>query len=277
MYERATGRHRAPRRPTTPLTPLATAVGERVNQINPAGIVVAVSSGLLATGGIALPAQDDANAATRTGQVTAVPVTHDVLGYDDGLLASGAPFSAPDADDTMTFDRAAFTAVPKPPPPPIQAPAPATTARQVTTVSRSAPRATLPAKSSSTARKTVASTPVKGAVSSGVLSLAARYIGVPYVYGGSTPRGFDCSGYVQYVYRQVGIKLPRTADQQMRAGRRISRSQARPGDLVAFVSGGTAHHIGIYAGGNMMYDSPHTGASVSKRKIWSATVVFVRV
>jgi len=110
-----------------------------------------------------------------------------------------------------------------------------------------------------------------------VLSIAARYVGTPYRYGGTTPRGFDCSGYTRYVYAKLGISLPRTANMQMNATRRIKRSQARPGDLVFFVSSGRAYHVGIYAGGGMMYDSPRSGKSVSKRKIWDAAVVFGRV
>jgi cell wall-associated NlpC family hydrolase len=110
-----------------------------------------------------------------------------------------------------------------------------------------------------------------------VLAIAARYVGVPYRYGGTSPLGFDCSGYVQYVYRQVGVRLPRTADQQLRATRPIPRAQAQPGDLVAFVSGGVAYHIGIYAGGGMIYDAPHTGARVGERAIWTSAVVFTRV
>jgi cell wall-associated NlpC family hydrolase len=110
-----------------------------------------------------------------------------------------------------------------------------------------------------------------------VIAIAARYVGVPYVYGGSSPRGFDCSGYVQYVYRQLGVSLPRVADAQLRASRQISRSQAKPGDLVFFLSGGSAYHVAIYAGGGMMYDAPRTGKTVTKREIWSATVVFARV
>jgi cell wall-associated NlpC family hydrolase len=274
VYECAPGRHRAPQRATTPLTPLAVAVGERVNQINPAGLVVAVSSGLLATGGIPLPGAGAAQVATRTAHVAVAPGGHPAT-LGEGLLASGAAFAAPDADDTLTFDRAAFTAVPKPPPP-VRQQAPTATVARTATVSRSTQRTAQPTRSSTT-RTTAASTPVTGAVSSGILAIAARYVGIPYVYGGRTPRGFDCSGYVQYVYKLAGKNLPRTADEQMRAGRQISRSQAQDGDLVAFVSGGVAYHIGLYAGGNMMYDSPHTGASVSKRSIWTAAVVFVRV
>jgi cell wall-associated NlpC family hydrolase len=115
---------------------------------------------------------------------------------------------------------------------------------------------------------------VKG---SSVLAIAARYVGTPYRYGGTTPRGFDCSGYTRYVFAKLGISLPRTANQQMNATRRIKRSQARPGDLVFFVSSGRAYHMGIYAGNGMMYDSPRSGKSVSKRKIWDAAVVFGRV
>jgi cell wall-associated NlpC family hydrolase len=110
-----------------------------------------------------------------------------------------------------------------------------------------------------------------------VLSVAARYVGTPYVYGGTTPRGFDCSGYTRYVWAQLGVSLPRTANQQMNATRRVPRSQAKPGDLVFFVSGGRAYHVGLYAGSGMMYDSPRAGKKLSKRKIWDAAVVFGRV
>jgi cell wall-associated NlpC family hydrolase len=112
---------------------------------------------------------------------------------------------------------------------------------------------------------------------SAVLAVAVRYLGTPYLYGGSSPRGFDCSGYTGHVFRQLGIALPRTAHQQMRATRRISRSQARPGDLVFFVSAGRAYHVGIYAGGGKMYDAPRPGRTVGKRAIWDAAVVYGRV
>jgi cell wall-associated NlpC family hydrolase len=117
----------------------------------------------------------------------------------------------------------------------------------------------------------------RAARGSSVLAVAARYIGTRYVYGGTTPRGFDCSGFTGYVYRQLGVSLPRTANQQMLATHRVSRSQARPGDLVFFVSGHRAYHTGIYAGHGMMYDAPRTGKTIQKRAIWSASVVFGRV
>jgi len=83
-----------------------------------------------------------------------------------------------------------------------------------------------------------------------IINYAKSFIGVPYVYGGTSPRGFDCSGYVQYVFKHYGINLPRTADAQYYAGTRVSIQDARPGDIVAFASGGYINHTGIYLGGN---------------------------
>ncbi|NAZ87953.1 C40 family peptidase, partial [Kineococcus indalonis] len=99
----------------------------------------------------------------------------------------------------------------------------------------------------------------------------------PYVYGGTTPAGFDCSGYTSYVMRQVGVSLPRTANAQLGASQRISRAQAVPGDLVFFTDGGRAYHVGIFAGGNQMWDAPRAGKPVQLRSIWSSAVTFGRV
>jgi cell wall-associated NlpC family hydrolase len=112
---------------------------------------------------------------------------------------------------------------------------------------------------------------------SAVLAAAARYVGAAYRYGSASPRGFDCSGYTGYVYHLLGIFLPRTADQQMQATRRIPRSQARIGDLVFFVSAAQAYHVGIYAGHGQMYNASRPGRTVQKQAIWSADVVFGRV
>ena len=82
-----------------------------------------------------------------------------------------------------------------------------------------------------------------------VLDYAKKYIGVPYASGGSSPRGFDCSGYVKYVYGHFGIDLPRTAAEQYNMGQKVSSAEAKPGDFVVFKSGGYISHIGIYLGG----------------------------
>ncbi|MEU4193134.1 NlpC/P60 family protein [Kribbella sp. NPDC026611] len=108
-----------------------------------------------------------------------------------------------------------------------------------------------------------------------VLREAAKLKGTPYRYGGTTPRGFDCSGYTGYVYKYAGHKLPRTARQQYAATKHTSRKAAKPGDLVFFKSGGGGvYHVGIYAGGNMLWHSSHPGAPVKKAKIWTSSVAF---
>jgi cell wall-associated NlpC family hydrolase len=96
-------------------------------------------------------------------------------------------------------------------------------------------------------------------------SVALQYVGVPYVWGGESPSGFDCSGLVQYSYAQIGISIPRTTYTQWPATEPISQSQALPGDLVFFNG---LEHVGIYLGGGMMVDAPHTGAYVRVESIY---------
>ena len=90
-----------------------------------------------------------------------------------------------------------------------------------------------------------------------VIANAKQYLGVPYVWGGSTPSGFDCSGYVSYVYRSVGISLPRSSRDQQNVGTRIPLNQLQPGDLV--FRGSPAYHVGIYIGGGQYIHAPQTG------------------
>ena len=89
-----------------------------------------------------------------------------------------------------------------------------------------------------------------------ILKTAAQYKGVPYVFGGTTPRGFDCSGYVQYVFAKHGIRLTRTADTQAREGKFVSKKNLKPGDLVFFTTYEPgASHVGIYAGNNLFWNA----------------------
>jgi cell wall-associated NlpC family hydrolase len=89
-----------------------------------------------------------------------------------------------------------------------------------------------------------------------ILKTAAQYKGVPYVFGGTTPRGFDCSGYVQYVFAKNGIRLTRTADTQAREGKFVSKKNLKPGDLVFFTTYEPgASHVGIYAGNNLFWNA----------------------
>lgn len=99
----------------------------------------------------------------------------------------------------------------------------------------------------------------------GLVAFAKKFIGTPYVWGGTSPTGFDCSGFVQYVYKHMGVNLPRISADQARAGKRISFDQLRPGDLVAIDNSSRnngADHIGIYIGNGLVINAPHPGASV---------------
>ena len=91
------------------------------------------------------------------------------------------------------------------------------------------------------------------------VAIAERYLGVPYVWGGASPSGFDCSGLVMYVYGQLGVSLPHNAAAQYDSLPHVSESDLEPGDLVFFDGLG---HVGIYIGGGYMIHAPHTGTVV---------------
>jgi cell wall-associated NlpC family hydrolase len=90
----------------------------------------------------------------------------------------------------------------------------------------------------------------------GVVGIAMQYLGVPYVWGGSSPRGFDCSGFVAYVFAQIGVSLPHSSYAMYGMGTPVSISDLQPGDLVFFTG---ASHMGIYIGGGQFIHAPHTG------------------
>jgi cell wall-associated NlpC family hydrolase len=110
------------------------------------------------------------------------------------------------------------------------------------------------------------------AIGSTIISIASRYVGVPYVYGGSSPSGFDCSGFTWYVYQQAGISIPRSSSEQRYAGTVVPRSQAQPGDIIW-----SPGHIGLYAGGNTQIDAPRPGKTIQFRNIWQSNPTFIRI
>jgi peptidoglycan DL-endopeptidase CwlO len=98
-----------------------------------------------------------------------------------------------------------------------------------------------------------------------VVAVAKQYLGVPYVWGGTSPSGFDCSGLVQYCYDKIGVSLPRTSREQFKAGAYIPPNRLdllKPGDLVFFAVNADPdeiHHVGIFAGGDSFIEAPCTG------------------
>ncbi len=98
--------------------------------------------------------------------------------------------------------------------------------------------------------------------SSSLISNAAQFIGVPYVWGGSTPSGFDCSGLVAYAANMAGISLPRTSEKQSQVGSYVSVSDLQAGDLVFWVKDRKVSHVGIYIGGGQYIHAPQPGENV---------------
>jgi cell wall-associated NlpC family hydrolase len=108
------------------------------------------------------------------------------------------------------------------------------------------------------------------------VDVAQQFLGVPYVWGGASPAGFDCSGLVQYAYGQLGVELPRTAADQAQMGQPVaSLAAARPGDLLAFHD--PVDHIGIYAGNGLMVVAPKTGDVVKVQPVYETPTAIRRI
>jgi cell wall-associated NlpC family hydrolase len=136
-----------------------------------------------------------------------------------------------------------------------------------------APVVVAPASTGTSLRAVLANPPYPRFDLAAVPGVAARYLGVPYQFGGESPAGFDCSGLVAYVYAQFGISLPHSAAAQGRIGTTIARAAALPGDVVV-MDGGS--HVGIYLGGGRMLDAPEAGRVVTERAIYDNNYYIVR-
>ena len=116
-----------------------------------------------------------------------------------------------------------------------------------------------------------------GGSANSLIGYAKRFLGVPYVWGGTSPTGFDCSGFVQYVYRQFGVNLPRISSDQARAGKQISIKDLRPGDLVAWDNSSRnagADHIAIYIGNGLIIEAPRPGRSVQISHLYDTNIAW---
>lgn len=131
------------------------------------------------------------------------------------------------------------------------------------TTTNSTSQATQSTQATTTTSSQTATTSTASVSASSVISYAEQFVGVPYVLGGTSPSGFDCSGFVQYVYAHFGVSLPRTSEAQSTIGSAVSVSSAQPGDLLFWGGQGSAWHVGIYVGGSSYIAAPTTGQSVA--------------
>ncbi len=229
------GRHRSPGR-YNPLSEVAVIVSRAGESSVKASAVLAASGGLVAT--FALPA----HAADAASAAPVAKTTTQAVNDAPALIAPAA--AAPVKAERVGVTGLKAVAKPKPKPKPV-------VARVATaSVARSAYRAPIHNIPQS---------------SSQIVNIARGLLGIPYVYGGESLSGFDCSGFTQYVYARAGISIPRTASAQQAAAARVSNPQ--PGDLVFF--GSPAWHVGIYVGNGMMIDAAHTGTVTDVRAIYS--------
>ncbi len=269
------GRHRNAAR-YNPVAELSTIVKSAGETSVKASAVLAASGGLVAA--FALPAQaapvHRASTKTTTTTVAAAPgaevstaiATPSALAFAPAVVAPAA--AAPIAVEQVGVEGVTAVAKPKPKPKPKPKALPKPKAQQATPrVAKAISSRTSSSSSKSTASASRStkrySNPAQSA--SGVVNIARGLLGIPYVYGGTTTAGFDCSGFTQYVFRKAGISIPRTASAQKRAATPVSNP--KPGDLVFF--GSPVYHVGIYTGPGMMIDSPRKGKSTSERPIFS--------
>ncbi|MCK0113646.1 C40 family peptidase [Ornithinimicrobium sp. F0845] len=281
MTNRPTGRHRAPSR--------LSEAGTTITRSAKTTAVVATSGGLLA----AAVSPASANPQGVVDEVASVVTDATALSAVD-LLAQNMPImaeptdlpavavAAPQEVDT-DFGALGFTGVTpvvEEPEPVVEETASAAPAQEATaertesSASRSNEREAAPAPAPEPEPAPAPEPePAPPSNSGGVLGVAAAYTGIMYVHGGSTPAGFDCSGYTQFVFAQVGISLPRTASGQQSVATPVSNPQ--PGDLVFF--GYPAYHVGIYAGNGMMYDSGRPGLPTQLRPVFSGVSGYGRI
>lgn len=246
------GRHRAPG--FSPLHEIGQLAAESTKPALQVSAVAMVSTGLVAT--MALPAQAApvSSAKVAAPAAPAMPAESAAAGAD---LPELGPFvMAPPSTGGASLSFSSLAG--------FKAKAPTVVPVPTTRVSRSAARTAAPVSAPAPAAPSAPAAPVIPANGS-IIAVAASLLGIPYVYGGTSTSGIDCSGYTQLVYRLAGKSIPRTAEAQ-RVGS-VKVSNPAPGDLIFF--GSPASHVGIFAGNGMMYDAGRRGSVTSYRKIYT--------
>ena len=275
MTSRNLARHRKAARPLTPLSDATPALRR--------GLVVAASSGLALTmitsaanaaGGNTQSLERSAGAlgigpATAKAEAlitqnTPIEVDADVVADADAPATSEVATEAPGpSEEELAAQAAAEQAAAE------QAAAEQAQAEQAAAEQAAAEQAqAAPAVSTEDEAAESTAVPASSAVPQGVgsdaVAIGSNYLGTPYAWGGGAPGGFDCSGFVSYVYAQMGISLPHQSGDILNSGTVISASEARPGDILWWPG-----HVGIYAGdGQVLHSTPGPGVSITN--IWGS-------
>ena len=291
MASKQHGRRAANVKAKTPLTELSELLASNSGTFGRRAAVVAASGGLLTAAIMPAAGQgtdDEAKVAAESEKQAPVEFKNQTPTID-----AGGSSKKGDQDSSVTVDTDAITAeaAPKPKPKPKPKPEPKEEPEPTTAEPAPAEEPEEPAENSdddssdspdagskddSPKKDTGGSDdsgPIDGSKAEQVLGWAEKGVGTPYVYGGTSQSGWDCSGYTSWVYDHVGVSLPRTSGAQKSAGTIVSESEAKPGDLIWHPG-----HVGIYAGDGQMYDAGSPGSGTSKRSYsWMGDVTFIRV
>lgn len=279
MATKKHGRRAAETRVKTPLTELTDALGANYGVVGRRAAVVAAAGGLVVTATLPAMGQGEDEAAAVTAEADNAPTT-DFVNQAKTVI----PEQGEDSDDADVVGAASVSNVtakkapepePEPEPAPVESNSGSSDSESSDSGSSDSDSGSSDSESSDSGDSSEGgdAAPSDGSKAEQVISIAKQYTGVPYVFGGTTTSGWDCSGYTSFVFNKVGVNLPRNSGGQAAAGQTVSPSEAKPGDLV-YKPG----HVGIYAGNGMMYDAGSSSSGTSYRShSWMGSVTYIRV